>query len=74
MINNPNVALKEPFKFDRWSASDYSIVELTTLNLLGIERLKGWRVTGTRDFITEQQRRWEREEEETRLNEMKPGR
>ena len=51
MITNPPVSLKEPFNFDRDDPSEYSLVELKTLQELGKERLRGWKITGTRDAV-----------------------
>ncbi|KAK1232083.1 hypothetical protein PQX77_004801 [Marasmius sp. AFHP31] len=39
VITNPPVGLKEPFKFDRERAKDYSLVERKTLKALGKDRL-----------------------------------
>ena len=58
VIQNPNVRLKEPFRFDRDKRDDYSIVELTTMHQLGVDRLQGWRLTGRREFISKEQRWW----------------
>ena len=86
VINNPNVSLKLPFCFDRDPSipfsteltavgspkgGAYSIVEMTTLNFLRAERLRGWRITGLRDRFSEEQRRWQEEELE-RLQDSKP--
>ena len=68
VINNPNASLKQPFNFDR-SDGNYSIVELTTLHHLGCDRLRGWRITDTRDKIVPER---EREEQLKRLRETKP--
>lgn len=68
VINNPNASLKQPFNFDRPDGT-YSVVELTTLHHLGRDRLRGWRITGTRDKIVPEQ---EREEQLRRLQETKP--
>lgn len=53
IITNPPVSLKEPFQFDREDEGHYSIVERTTLRMLGKEKdgLKGWKITGPRERI-----------------------
>jgi len=51
IITNPPVALKEPFEFDRERREDYSLVELKTLQVLGKERLEGWKITAPRERI-----------------------
>jgi len=52
IITNPPVALKEPFKFDREDPTQYSLVELKTMqDLGGPEKLKGWEITGEREFL-----------------------
>ena len=71
VINNPNVELKQPFNFARVDGN-YSVVELATLHQLGRDDLREWRVSGSRDRISPEQRKWEREEELAILNAMKP--
>ena len=51
IITNPNVQLREPFNFARVDPSQYSVVEMCTIQALGSENLKSWRVTGTREMI-----------------------
>ena len=51
VITNPPVALKQPFKFDRHDPSKYSLVEKKTLEMLGKDRLSGWKIKGKREFI-----------------------
>ena len=51
VITNPPVSLKEPFKFDREDPSQYSLVELKTMHDVGAEKLKGWKITGSRDRV-----------------------
>jgi hypothetical protein len=76
IITNPPVSLKEPMRFDRsGEGSDvYSWVERKTLMELGVERLEGWEVTGTRDeVVPERLRKMARmkEEELRRLEGLK---
>jgi hypothetical protein len=73
IITNPPVSLKEPMNFDREDESQYSYVERKTLRALGVDRLQGWKVTGTRDeVIPERVRRMARmkEEELQRLKDL----
>ncbi|KAK4865752.1 hypothetical protein LT330_009185 [Penicillium expansum] len=51
VITNPPVALKQPFKFDRDDPSKYSLVEKKTLEMLGKDRLSGWKIKGRREFV-----------------------
>ncbi|ROW12079.1 hypothetical protein VMCG_00537 [Cytospora schulzeri] len=53
IITNPPVSLREPFRFDREDDRDYSLVERTTLRMLGKEEdgLKGWKITEPRERI-----------------------
>jgi hypothetical protein len=51
IITNPPVALKEPFEFDRERWENYSLVELKMLQVLGRERLEGWKITAPREKI-----------------------
>jgi hypothetical protein len=74
IITNPPVSLKEPMRFDRsGDGSEYSLVEKKTLRELGVDRLEGWGVTGTRDeVVPERLRRMARmkEEEVRRMEEL----
>jgi len=74
IITNPPVSLKEPMRFDReGDGSEYSLVERKTLKELGVERLVGWEVKGSRDVVVpERLRRMARmkEDEERRLREL----
>ena len=73
IITNPPVSLKEPMNFDREDESQYSYVERKTLRALGVDRLRGWKVTGSRDeVIPERVRRMARmkEEELQRLKDL----
>jgi hypothetical protein len=59
--------------FDREDESEYSYVERKTLKALGVDSLKGWKVTGSRDeVIPERLRRMARmkEEELQRLKDL----
>jgi hypothetical protein len=61
IITNPPVGLKEPFNYDRDKPNDYSLVELKTLQMLGKDRLRGWKITRPREFVVpERVRRQER--------------
>ncbi|CAG8927556.1 unnamed protein product [Penicillium salamii] len=51
VITNPPASLKRPFNFDRDDPGQYSIVEKTTLELLGKDRLRGWKIQGKREFV-----------------------
>lgn len=53
IITNPPVSLLEPFNFDRGSNEDeYSLVELKTIkDLGGMDKLKGWKITGERKEV-----------------------
>ncbi|CAG8897629.1 unnamed protein product [Penicillium egyptiacum] len=51
VITNPPVSLKLPFKFDRDDPSKYSLVEKKTLEMLGKDRLSGWKIKGKREFV-----------------------
>lgn len=51
VITNPPVALKQPFEFDRNDPSKYSMVEKKTLEMLGKDRLSGWKIKGKREFV-----------------------
>lgn len=73
IITNPPVSLREPMNFDREDESEYSYVERKTLRALGVDRLQGWKVTGSRDeVIPERLRRMARmkEEELQRLKDL----
>jgi hypothetical protein len=73
IITNPPVSLREPMNFDREDESEYSYVERKTLKALGVDSLKGWKVTGSRDeVIPERLRRMARmkEEELQRLKDL----
>ncbi|KAJ5946347.1 hypothetical protein N7454_003186 [Penicillium verhagenii] len=51
IITNPPVSLNEPFNFDRKDPSQYSVVERKTLQDLGKDRLRGWKIKGGRDSV-----------------------
>lgn len=70
VITNPLTSAKEPFNFDRENPEDYSLVERKTLKELGVERLKGWKITGQREAIVPERLKVHarmREAEERRL-------
>ncbi|CAG8429519.1 unnamed protein product [Penicillium salamii] len=52
-----SVAVNKPFNFDRDDPKQYSIVEKTTLELLGKDRLRGWKIKGKREFVVPE---WEK--------------
>ncbi|KAJ5635909.1 uncharacterized protein N7484_009222 [Penicillium longicatenatum] len=51
IITNPPVSLNEPFNFDRKDPSQYSVVERKTLQDLGKDRLRGWKIKGGRELV-----------------------
>jgi hypothetical protein len=60
-------------RFDREDEGEFSLVERKTLRALGVERLEGWKVTGSRDeVVPERVRRMARmkEEEVKRMREL----
>lgn len=74
IITNPPVSLKEPMIFDRVDESEYSYVERKTLKALGVERLEGWSVQGSRDEVVPERLRRQNEmmkEELRRMEESK---
>lgn len=77
IITNPPIALREPFRFHRDDGSEYSLVERTTLRMLGKgdgEGLEGWQITHPREGLVPErlriQEEW-RQEELKRLEEHK---
>lgn len=69
IITNPPVSLKEPFNFDRADASEYSLVELKTIQEVGgQDKLRGWKITGAREAVVPErlkvQAKWLAEENE----------
>lgn len=71
IITNPPVSLREPFNFDRADPSQYSVVELKTIqDLGGPDKLRGWKITGEREAVVparlKVQAKW-MEEENARL-------
>lgn len=73
IITNPPVSLKQPFEFDRADRSQYSLVELKTIqDLGGFEKLKGWKITGERKPVIPQRLKLQKqlmEDEARRLRE-----
>lgn len=55
IITNPPVSLKEPFNFNRQDGN-YSIVEQTTLQMLGKESMPNWTIQKPREKVTP--KRW----------------
>ncbi|KAI1660360.1 hypothetical protein F4813DRAFT_386562 [Daldinia decipiens] len=52
IITNPPVSIREPFRFDRPSGEEYSLVERKTIAAVGgLEKLKGWRITTPRERV-----------------------
>jgi len=51
-ITNPPVTLKEPFNYNRSNPEDYSLVELKTLQCLGVSSLPDWKITTERKRYT----------------------
>lgn len=76
IITNPPVSLKEPFRFDREDEGDYSIVERTTLRMLGKEEdgLKGWKITGPRERIVPERLRVQEEMKQDELKRLEEQR
>ncbi|KXJ85902.1 hypothetical protein Micbo1qcDRAFT_220235 [Microdochium bolleyi] len=63
IITNPPVSLKEPFKFDREDPTQYSLVELKTMqDLGGPEKLKGWKITQPRALVVPERQRLQNEQ------------
>lgn len=71
IITNPPVALKEPFNFDRDNADDYSLVELKTLDMLGKDRLRGWKITKDREFVVPERVRRQAEMKKKEIERLK---
>lgn len=74
IITNPPVSLTEPMVFDREDESQYSWVERKTLKALGVEKLEGWKITGTRDRVIPERLRKQNEmmqQELKRLEDLK---
>jgi hypothetical protein len=71
IITNPPVSLREPMCFDRKDEREYSLVERKTLRALGVERLQGWKVTGTRDEVVPPRLRREVKMKEDELQRLK---
>jgi hypothetical protein len=74
IITNPPVSLNEPFNFNRDDETEYSVVERKTLNALGVDRLRDWKITAGRDAVVPERLRRQakmREEELARLAALK---
>ncbi|KAG0651359.1 hypothetical protein D0Z07_2174 [Hyphodiscus hymeniophilus] len=50
IITNPRITMKEPFRFAREKPDDYSLIELKTLSLLGVDSLD-YKITGQRELL-----------------------
>jgi hypothetical protein len=70
VITNPPVSLKEPFNFDREDPKQYSLVERKTLQALGVDRLKGWRIVGDREYIVPERLRAQEEMKKKELERL----
>jgi len=51
IITNPNLAVAEPFNFNRENEDDYSLVEKCTLRALGKKSLPDWKAQGPREIV-----------------------
>lgn len=76
VITNPPVSLREPFRFDRGEAGEYSLVERATLRMLGREGegLPGWKIQRPREAVVPARVRIQEEmkrQELKRLEEVK---
>ncbi|KAJ9611778.1 hypothetical protein H2204_015204 [Knufia peltigerae] len=75
IITNPPVSLVKPFEFDRSEESEYSLVELKTIQEVGgREKLRGWKMQGKREeVVPERVKRQARmlEEEKQRMQQKK---
>ena len=69
IITNPPVSLRAPFNFDR-EDGDYSLVELKTLQELGVDRLKGWKITGKREKVVPERLRVQEQMKKDELNRL----
>ncbi|KAJ5713003.1 uncharacterized protein N7483_010184 [Penicillium malachiteum] len=69
IITNPPVSLKKPFNFDRKDPGRFSIVERKTLQDLGTDRLRGWKIKGGRELVVP-----ERVKEHEEMKEQELGR
>jgi hypothetical protein len=50
IITNPGTSMKEPFRFAREDPDDYSLIELKTLSLLGLDSLD-YKIIGQRELL-----------------------
>ncbi|KAL1962423.1 hypothetical protein VTN77DRAFT_9694 [Rasamsonia byssochlamydoides] len=71
IITNPPVSLKEPFNFDRDDPSEYSLVERKTLQALGVDRLRGWKITGERAAVVPERLKIQAEMKKQELERLK---
>ncbi|KAJ5719179.1 hypothetical protein N7493_007634 [Penicillium malachiteum] len=71
IITNPPVSLNKPFKFDRKDASRFSIIERKTLQDLGKDRLRGWKIKGGREMVVPERVREHEEMKQQELGRLK---
>ncbi|EJU02189.1 hypothetical protein DACRYDRAFT_21927 [Dacryopinax primogenitus] len=64
VITNPPVSLNQPFNFNRANPSEFSIVELKTLQSLGVERLDFKPTTERQRIVPERVKRQQRMKEQ----------
>lgn len=50
VITNPTFRMKDPFRFSRNHTEEYSLIELKTLSLLGVDRFD-YNITGNREYL-----------------------
>ncbi|KAJ1323416.1 phytanoyl-CoA hydroxylase [Microdochium nivale] len=63
IITNPPVSLSAPFQFDREDPTQYSLVELKTIqDLGGPDKLKGWKMTQPRALIVPERQKMQNEQ------------
>lgn len=71
VITNPPVSLAAPFQFNRKDPSEYSLVELKTMqDVGGPEKFKDWKITGEREMFAPERvqgQETRRKEENARL-------
>ncbi|KAH8819030.1 hypothetical protein F5884DRAFT_759249 [Xylogone sp. PMI_703] len=50
VITNPTFRMRKPFNFSRDNPEEYSLIELKTLSLLGVDRFE-YKITGKREYV-----------------------
>lgn len=70
IITNPPVSVNQPFNFDRSDLSKYSIVERKTMEALGKDRLRGWKIKGGRGLVTPDRLKYQAEMKEQELERL----